>query len=48
MENERLIILNIEIQSYIFGLPKMLVLILLILGICLVGVVIFVFLGKTY
>jgi len=48
MENERLVTLNIEIQSYIFGLPKMVVLTLLILGICLVGVVFFVFLGKTY
>ncbi len=47
-QNDKLITLNYEIQNYIFGMPKMLFLTLMIVGICLVGVVIFVFLGKTY
>ena len=48
IKNEKLVTLNIEIQNYVFGIPKMLFLTLLIVGICLVGVVFFVFLGKTY
>jgi len=47
-QNDTLITLNYEIQNYVFGMPKMLFLTLMIVGICLVGVVIFVFLGKTY
>ena len=47
-QNDKLITLNYEIQNYVFGMPKMLFLTLMIVGICLVGVVIFVFLGKTY
>ena len=47
-QNDKLITLNYEIQNYIFGMPKMLFLTLLIVGICLIGVVIFVFMGKTY
>ena len=46
-QNDTLITLNYEIQNYVFGMPKMLFLTLMIVGICLVGVVIFVFLGKT-
>lgn len=48
LQDEKLVTLNIEIQNYILGLPKMLFLTLIIVGICLVGVVFFVFLGKTY
>lgn len=47
-QNDKLITLNYEIQNYVFGMPKMLFLTLMIVGICLVGVVIFVFMGKTY
>jgi len=47
-QNDKLITLNYEIQNYVFGMPKMLFLTLMIVGICLVWVVIFVFLGKTY
>jgi len=47
-KNDKLITLNYEIQNYVFGMPKMLFLMIMIVGICLVGVVIFVFLGKTY
>lgn len=46
-QNDKLVTLNYEIQNYVFGIPKMLFLTLIIVGICLVGVVIFVFLGKT-
>jgi hypothetical protein len=48
VQNEKLVTLNIEIQNYVFTMPKMLFLTLIIVGICLVGVVFFVFLGKTY
>ena len=48
IQNEKLVTLNIGIQSYVFGMPKMLFLTLIIVGICVVGVVFFVFLGKTY
>lgn len=48
VQNEKLVTLNIDIQNYVFGMPKMLFLTLIIVGICLVGVVFFVFLGKTY
>jgi hypothetical protein len=48
LESDILVTLNVEIQNYIFGIPKMLFLTLVIVGICLVGVVFFVFLGKTY
>ena len=47
-QNDKLVTLNYEIQNYVFGIPKMLFLTLIIVGICLVGVVIFVFLGKPY
>lgn len=47
-QNDKLVTLNIEIQNYVFGMPKLLFLTLLIFGICLVGVAFFVFLGKTY
>lgn len=46
--NEILVTLNIDIQNYVFGVPKMLFWTLIIVGICLIGVVFFVFLGKTY
>ena len=48
IQNDKLVTLNIEIQNYVLGMPKMLFLTLLIVGICLVGVVFFVFMGKTY
>jgi hypothetical protein len=48
IQNDKLVTLNVEIQNYVFGMPKMLFMTLLIVGICLVGVVFFVFLGKTY
>jgi hypothetical protein len=48
IQYDKLVTLNIEIQNYVLGMPKMLFLTLLIVGICLVGVVFFVFLGKTY
>ena len=47
-DNEILVTLNIEIQSYVLGVPKMLFWTLIIVGICLIGIVFFVFLGKTY
>lgn len=46
--NEILVTMNIGIENYIFGVPKMLFWTLIIVGICLIGVVFFVFLGKTY
>lgn len=48
IQNDKLVTINIEIQNYVLGMPKMLFLTLIIVGICLVGVAFFVFLGKTY
>lgn len=48
LESDIMVTLNVEIQNYFFGIPKMLFFTLVIVGICLVGVVFFVFLGKTY
>jgi hypothetical protein len=37
VESDKFVTLNIEIQNYVFGMPKMLFLTLIIVGICLVG-----------
>jgi hypothetical protein len=44
----KLVTLNYEVQHYIFGIPQMLFLIIIIVLACIGGVAAFVMLGKTY
>lgn len=43
---DKLVSLDYEVQHYIFGMPQMLFLTLIILGICLTAVAVFVLMGK--
>lgn len=43
---DKLVSLDYEIQHYIFGIPQMLFLTLIVLGICLTAVAVFVMMGK--
>jgi hypothetical protein len=45
---DKLVTLNYEIQHYIFGIPQMLFMALIIVLACIGGVVAYVLLGKTY
>jgi hypothetical protein len=43
---DKLVSLDCEVQHYIFGIPQMLFLTLIVLGICLTAVAVFVLMGK--
>lgn len=45
--DDKLVALDYEIQHYIFGMPQMLFMTLIIVGICVAMVAVFVLLGKT-
>jgi multisubunit Na+/H+ antiporter MnhC subunit len=44
---DKLISLDYEVQHYIFGMPQMLFLTLIVVGICLIMVAVFVLMGKS-
>ena len=44
---KKLVFLNYEVQHYIFGIPQMLFMVIIIVLACIGGVVAFVLLGKT-
>ncbi len=46
-QSELLVTLNYEIQHYIFGIPQMLFMVLIIVLVCIGGVVAFVLLGRS-
>jgi hypothetical protein len=44
----KVVTLNYEVTQYIFGIPLMLFMLIIIVLVCVVGIVAFVFMGRTY
>jgi hypothetical protein len=47
-QEDKTVWLEVEVQHYIFGMPQMLFLTLIIVGLCLGAIAVFVLMGKTH